>query len=110
MLPDGPARPVQFFSTRVPHDNLTLFPCLFSPPSSLSFKATGICGCATCEQVAQTLSAPDSEDARKYLPSLLVRVRWQVGKTVAAAFGIENLSNDKYWNFHPFGSAATWPS
>ncbi|CAM3573824.1 TonB-dependent receptor [Polaromonas hydrogenivorans] len=31
-----------------------------------------------------------------------LRVRWQVRKTVAAAFGIENLNNDKYWNFHPY--------
>ena len=31
-----------------------------------------------------------------------VRVRWQVSKTVAAAFGIENLNNYKYWNFHPY--------
>ena len=31
-----------------------------------------------------------------------LRVRWQVSKTVAAAFGIENLNNDKYWNFHPY--------
>ncbi|MDB5932596.1 MAG: TonB-dependent receptor [Polaromonas sp.] len=31
-----------------------------------------------------------------------LRVRWQVSKTVAAAFGIENLNNYKYWNFHPY--------
>jgi iron complex outermembrane recepter protein len=31
-----------------------------------------------------------------------VRARWQVSKTVAAALGIDNLNNDKYWNFHPY--------
>lgn len=31
-----------------------------------------------------------------------VRARWQLSKTVAAAFGIDNLNNDKYWNFHPY--------
>ncbi len=31
-----------------------------------------------------------------------LRVRYQVSKTVAAAFGIENLNNYKYWNFHPY--------
>jgi len=31
-----------------------------------------------------------------------LRVRWQVSKTLVAAFGIENLNNDKYWNFHPY--------
>lgn len=31
-----------------------------------------------------------------------LRLRWQAGKTVAAAFGIENLNNNRYWNFHPY--------
>jgi iron complex outermembrane receptor protein len=31
-----------------------------------------------------------------------VRVRWQVSKQVTAAFGIDNLNNDKFWNFHPY--------
>lgn len=30
------------------------------------------------------------------------RVRWQVTKTLSAAFGIDNLNNYKYWNFHPY--------
>ncbi|MES3002865.1 MAG: TonB-dependent receptor [Pseudomonadota bacterium] len=30
------------------------------------------------------------------------RVRWQATKTVSAAFGIDNLNNYKYWNFHPY--------
>ena len=31
-----------------------------------------------------------------------LRVRWQVSRSVTAAFGIENLNNYKYWNFHPY--------
>ena len=31
-----------------------------------------------------------------------LRVRYQVSKAVTAAFGIENLNNYKYWNFHPY--------
>jgi iron complex outermembrane recepter protein len=31
-----------------------------------------------------------------------LRMRWQVSTQVAAAFGIDNLNNDKYWNFHPY--------
>ncbi len=31
-----------------------------------------------------------------------VRVRWQVSKQLTAAFGIDNLNNDRYWNFHPY--------
>jgi iron complex outermembrane receptor protein len=30
------------------------------------------------------------------------RVRYQVNSKVSAAFGIENLNNDRYWNFHPY--------
>lgn len=31
-----------------------------------------------------------------------VRVRWQVTKQWSAAFGIDNLNNYTYWNFHPY--------
>ena len=31
-----------------------------------------------------------------------LRLRWQVSKVLTAAFGIENLNNYKYWNFHPY--------
>jgi iron complex outermembrane receptor protein len=31
-----------------------------------------------------------------------LRVRWQFSKEAGAAFGIENLNNYKYWNFHPY--------
>jgi len=31
-----------------------------------------------------------------------VRVRWQLTPQLVAAFGIDNLNNDKYWNFHPY--------
>ncbi|MDB5897128.1 MAG: TonB-dependent receptor [Ramlibacter sp.] len=31
-----------------------------------------------------------------------LRVRWQFSKEGSAAFGIENLNNYKYWNFHPY--------
>lgn len=30
------------------------------------------------------------------------RLRYQVSKQVSAAFGIDNLNNYKYWNFHPY--------
>jgi iron complex outermembrane receptor protein len=36
-----------------------------------------------------------------------VRVRWQVSKQVTAAFGIDNLNNDKFWNFHPYPQRST---
>jgi iron complex outermembrane receptor protein len=31
-----------------------------------------------------------------------VRAVWKIDKTFTAAFGIDNLNNDKYWNFHPY--------
>jgi iron complex outermembrane receptor protein len=31
-----------------------------------------------------------------------VRARWQINPQLAAAFGIDNLNNDQYWNFHPY--------
>jgi iron complex outermembrane recepter protein len=31
-----------------------------------------------------------------------VRARYQVNRNVAVAFGIDNLNNYKYWNFHPY--------
>lgn len=31
-----------------------------------------------------------------------LRARWQIDKTFSAAFGIDNVNNDKYWNFHPY--------
>ena len=31
-----------------------------------------------------------------------VRTRWQITPKLVAAFGIDNLNNDKYWNFHPY--------
>jgi len=31
-----------------------------------------------------------------------VRVRWQIDKQWSAAFGIDNLNNYQYWNFHPY--------
>jgi len=31
-----------------------------------------------------------------------VRVVWTLDKHFTAAFGIDNLNNDKYWNFHPY--------
>ncbi len=30
------------------------------------------------------------------------RVRWQVSKQMSAAFGIDNLNNYQFWNFHPY--------
>jgi len=31
-----------------------------------------------------------------------VRARWQLNSKLVAALGIDNLNNDKYWNFHPY--------
>ena len=31
-----------------------------------------------------------------------LRIRWQLAKQWTAAFGIDNLNNYKYWNFHPY--------
>ena len=31
-----------------------------------------------------------------------VRARYQVNKNVAAAVGIDNVNNYKFWNFHPY--------
>ena len=75
----------------------------------------------TREQIGQTINATDSEDALKYLPSLLVRKRYVgdynhavlssrasgTGNSARSAvyadgIGIENLNNYKYWNFHPY--------
>jgi iron complex outermembrane receptor protein len=30
------------------------------------------------------------------------RARWQISPKLVAAFGIDNLNNDKFWNFHPY--------
>ena len=31
-----------------------------------------------------------------------LRTRWRVDEHWSAAFGINNVNNDKYWNFHPY--------
>ena len=31
-----------------------------------------------------------------------LRLRYQVARQWTAAFGVDNLNNDKYWNFHPY--------
>ena len=31
-----------------------------------------------------------------------LRVRYRISSQWSAAFGIDNLNNDKYWNFHPY--------
>ena len=31
-----------------------------------------------------------------------LRLRWQITRQWSAAFGIDNLNNDRYWNFHPY--------
>ena len=31
-----------------------------------------------------------------------LRVRWQITRQWSAAFGIDNLNNYQYWNFHPY--------
>jgi iron complex outermembrane receptor protein len=31
-----------------------------------------------------------------------LRVLWRIGPRWSAAFGIDNLGNDTYWNFHPY--------
>ena len=41
------------------------------------------------------------QGASKYF-STDVRLRYQVSRQWSAAFGIDNLNNYKYWNFHPY--------
>ena len=31
-----------------------------------------------------------------------LRVLWRIDKTLTASFGIDNLNNYQYWNFHPY--------
>ena len=31
-----------------------------------------------------------------------MRVRYQIDEQWSAAFGIDNLNNEQYWNFHPY--------
>ena len=31
-----------------------------------------------------------------------VRARWQIDRRWTAAFGIDNLTGQTYWNFHPY--------
>ena len=31
-----------------------------------------------------------------------MRVRYQIDRQWSAAFGIDNLNNEQYWNFHPY--------
>ena len=31
-----------------------------------------------------------------------IRLRWKIDKQWSAAFGIDNLNNYRYWNFHPY--------
>ncbi len=31
-----------------------------------------------------------------------LRVHWRINRQLAAAFGIDNLNNYRYWNFHPY--------
>ena len=39
-----------------------------------------------------------------------LRLRWRIDRQWSAAFGIDNLNNYKYWNFHPTRSEPTAPS
>jgi iron complex outermembrane recepter protein len=41
------------------------------------------------------------QGASKYFTTDL-RLRWQVARQWAVGFGIDNLNNYKYWNFHPY--------
>ncbi|WP_407067960.1 TonB-dependent receptor [Leptothrix discophora] len=36
-----------------------------------------------------------------------LRVRWQIDRELSAAFGIDNLMNQTYWNFHPYPQRST---
>ena len=31
-----------------------------------------------------------------------LRLRYQIDRQWSAAFGIDNLNNEQYWNFHPY--------
>ena len=39
--------------------------------------------------------------ASKYF-TMDLRARYQISKQVSAAFGIDNVNNAQYWNFHPY--------
>jgi iron complex outermembrane receptor protein len=41
------------------------------------------------------------QGASKFLVADL-RLRWQATRQWSAAVGIDNLSNELYWNFHPY--------
>jgi iron complex outermembrane recepter protein len=54
----------------------------------------------------RTLNNADVNDhayqgVSKFLTADL-RVRWKIDRQWSAAVGIDNLNNDKYWNFHPY--------
>lgn len=36
-----------------------------------------------------------------------LRVRYRVNRQWSAAIGIDNLNNDRYWNFHPYPQRST---
>jgi iron complex outermembrane receptor protein len=36
-----------------------------------------------------------------------VRLLWKIDRQWSAAIGIDNLNNDRYWNFHPYPQRST---
>ena len=78
----------------------------------------------TREQIENTINATDSEDARYSGPQFRtlnnsdvngftyqgvskffvvdLRARYKIDKQWSAAFGIDNVNNYQYWNFHPY--------
>jgi iron complex outermembrane receptor protein len=93
-----------------------------SRPSSLPTQIPTTVEGMTREEIETRINATDSEDALKYLPSLLVRKRYigdynhailstrasGTGNSArSAAFGIDNANNARYWNFHPYPQR-TW--
>lgn len=67
---------------------------------------TGSLGVRTSGRQYRTLNNADVHgDTYQGVSAFTVvdaRVRWQIDRAWSAAFGIDNLTNDRYWNFHPY--------
>ncbi len=140
-----------------PRNKLALVRVQSVAPSSLPTNIPTTRETVTRADIERTINATDSQDALKYLPSLLVRKRyigdynhailssrasgtgnsarysgrqyrtlnnadvngatymgvskyatadvrvlWKIDRQWSAAFGIDNLNNDRYWNFHNY--------
>ena len=87
-------------------------------PNIPKWRATGVASYRVNEQLSTTLGVRYSgpqfrtlnnsdvngftyQGVSKFITAD-VRVVWKVTKQVTAAFGIDNVNNYQYWNFHPY--------